>query len=721
MTVPLFSFVLYSHKVIGSIGLTLFLLSGTPCSSQPPDSIDYTMRHFTDDNGLPQNSIKSMVTDKDGFIWFTTENGLVRYDGQRFHIYDNTSLPVQSNRLGSFYPVNAIDTACCHSFFALSDRNDYLMIKNGTAVLEKTGLKDFLSRLPFQREYQEKKAVILQNLPGTVKPDTSYKRCIIPDENGGSFVCTPRQVAHYSGLKKEYELDFSCPDFYSLFRIGNALFQATSKGQFKKIESGVAGSVLLEGDILRDRFYQRGITRPDIFWNNADGKTFVYLQKKLYLLSRNAAGNLETKLILSGFDCRANNIVSLCYNEESRTLFAGSLSRGLYSFTSKQFRTLGIAGDERDNVYYAISAWGDSQVLTTQGNLLGSAQSIILPVMKKIGDADRYSMLIDRRGYIWSKTGDWVNKFDQQGKKILARWNFRGKVTQLYEGRDGIIWIATASMGLYQLDPLSDRAIPDSFQTNPMVQDISCLQEESDSILWVGTGRGLYRVHLQSRNVDTINGLQHFYIRSIYIPVKGETWATTYGAGFFLFSKNGLTSFPKDRDGYLNTAHCIAEDSLGYYWITTNKGLFQASRKELLDFSQGKQQSVFYLYHNRDEGFYTNEFNGGCQPCAVKLANGAIALPSLNGVVTFHPAGIKTILPDKKIFIDRIEADQVAMPLADTIRLSRGFRLLQIYCSTPYGGNEYNVNLQYALVKGGERPIWLPLDNFNKIIAQSLR
>src|SRR6185295_3125727 len=113
-----------------------------------------------------------------------------------------------------------------------------------------------------------------------------------------------------------------------------------------------------------------------------------------------------------------------------------------------------------------------------------------------------------------------------------------------------------------------------------------------------------------------------------------------------------------DRAGYLSVSHCIVEDSLGFFWISTNRGLFQVSKKDLLNYAQGNQQQVFYLYHDKEEGFYTNEFNGGCQPCAVKLANGYISLPSLNGIVWFAPAALNTILPDKNIFIDKIEIDQ---------------------------------------------------------------
>ncbi|WP_094486272.1 two-component regulator propeller domain-containing protein [Flavobacterium aurantiibacter] len=51
-----------------------------------------------DEAGLPQNSIKSIVPDKYGFLWLTTENGLVRYDGQEFKTFNSENQNFLNNR-----------------------------------------------------------------------------------------------------------------------------------------------------------------------------------------------------------------------------------------------------------------------------------------------------------------------------------------------------------------------------------------------------------------------------------------------------------------------------------------------------------------------------------------------------------------------------------------------------------------------------------------------
>lgn len=44
-------------------------------------------RHYTTDNGLPSNCVRDIMQDSRGFIWFATDGGLVRFDGQRFRVF----------------------------------------------------------------------------------------------------------------------------------------------------------------------------------------------------------------------------------------------------------------------------------------------------------------------------------------------------------------------------------------------------------------------------------------------------------------------------------------------------------------------------------------------------------------------------------------------------------------------------------------------------------
>src|SRR5690242_5140625 len=59
---------------------------------------------WTADNGLPQNIIRAICQAPDGYLWLATFNGLVRFDGVRFTIFNRSNTPgVVGNRFGSLF------------------------------------------------------------------------------------------------------------------------------------------------------------------------------------------------------------------------------------------------------------------------------------------------------------------------------------------------------------------------------------------------------------------------------------------------------------------------------------------------------------------------------------------------------------------------------------------------------------------------------------------
>ena len=50
------------------------------------------VRTITMNTGLPSNAVRSIVQDKNGFIWFGTDNGLCRYDGYQVQNFYNPQM-----------------------------------------------------------------------------------------------------------------------------------------------------------------------------------------------------------------------------------------------------------------------------------------------------------------------------------------------------------------------------------------------------------------------------------------------------------------------------------------------------------------------------------------------------------------------------------------------------------------------------------------------------
>ena len=60
--------------------------------------------HWTTDDGLPQNSVYSIVQTTDGYLWIVTLDGLVRFDGVKFKVFNKSNSPnFNNNRLQNVY------------------------------------------------------------------------------------------------------------------------------------------------------------------------------------------------------------------------------------------------------------------------------------------------------------------------------------------------------------------------------------------------------------------------------------------------------------------------------------------------------------------------------------------------------------------------------------------------------------------------------------------
>src|SRR5262245_33275184 len=89
-------------RVAFRIGLlsVVFALAPTALAQSGPYRID----HWTADSGLPQNSVLSILQTRDGYLWFTTLDGLVRYDGVRFKVFDKgNTAGIGSNRFNRLF------------------------------------------------------------------------------------------------------------------------------------------------------------------------------------------------------------------------------------------------------------------------------------------------------------------------------------------------------------------------------------------------------------------------------------------------------------------------------------------------------------------------------------------------------------------------------------------------------------------------------------------
>lgn len=663
-----------------------------------PDADDYTVKHFTDENGLPQNSVKFIAPDGEGFLWLATENGLVKFDGAGFTSFNNS-------RIRYIYPASGRK-----GLFARTEDGQEIRIRGGQTdtmpdAMPRSARYERLVNNDLSGTYP------VTGLPNLFAEIIEVDNYVLPTAAHAYFNISRDSVTYLENEQLQYGFSWRNCNPWNFFTMGGTLYNLLDDGRFLLFRRDIPQEVRLTGDIPDQPLMGR-----QLYWNYVAEQLFIYQDDKCYYITAGPEGTLHAKLVLKGADCEKNDIISVYYDPQQERVFLGSRSKGLYIFTKKQFHPLVSPGDA-DNVFYAQAPFGNDGIVTAQGiafDRQGNARR--LPLMQNIRKANRYSLLRDNDGNYWYKHGNTLYKYNSDITKILWQRSFGGDlVTQLYLGAENRLWIGTERGGLYHLDANAASPVPLLFSNK--VKDATYMMHETPNLLWVNTVNGLYRLQLSPVRIDTLPEFKDRYLRSLFIPMRGEVWITTYDKGIFLYRKGKLVSMPEDRLGYLKTAHCIATDDRGFYWITTNKGLFQVARKDLLAYADEKQRYVYYFYYGRHQGLLTNEFNGGCQPCALKLANGDLSLPSLDGLLRFTPDSIHPELPGGPLFISRAELDAKPVPAGDTINLPNNFVRLALQVSTPYFGDPYNLQLVYSM-EGGENKAWLPVEP-NGVIAFS--
>ena len=71
--------------------IVILLIPSISFSQLVTDSIKLNMETFTIKDGLSQGMVRSMIQDKEGYMWFATKDGLNKYDGYHVTVYRNDS------------------------------------------------------------------------------------------------------------------------------------------------------------------------------------------------------------------------------------------------------------------------------------------------------------------------------------------------------------------------------------------------------------------------------------------------------------------------------------------------------------------------------------------------------------------------------------------------------------------------------------------------------
>jgi signal transduction histidine kinase/ligand-binding sensor domain-containing protein len=542
--------------ILGSLSLSL------------GQSQSFTVLNYSVAEGMPSSEIYEVFQDTKGFLWFATDNGVVRFDGdeiQKFGVEQGLTDPVVFN----FFE----DANGCIWFKSFSGELAYF--ENGTI-----------------REYKYNKKIT--DLMTTGSPNFIYdavaKKLWFTFANMFGNIDSTGTVHREKIKGGDYILYKAVNDSYllGLYRI--------YPGMIKSIIIDKKAFAIKDTDTKTPLIPSCGIR-----WKN---KFYVTLKKDLYEYD-----GISVKKVFTG----PNVIISLS-RDAGDNLWIGYLHHGVHRFNSSDFSNgwapsflaklsvTKMLEDPEKGLWFTTLEHGAFYVPNQH------IQNFLLYPEGKIKNVLPYGatfLLADEAGGIYT--------FDSLTNKLVLQKKIGLAVLASFSHPNKNIWISFAS-GIYVLDPsLREKKIYPLLNANALVSDNEgivwaygshsikkfspagelILNQHldqryraihiQDSLLFLAARIGL---HIRNKKLDllqTPEAFSHYKISGFLKLTDKVLLITTIGSGFVLYDiqSQAYTSYNTQRNFIADNIYSVLKDGSSL-WFATNKGVARTEVEALL-------------------------------------------------------------------------------------------------------------------------------------------
>ena len=681
------------ERIKGLLFFAALLVISTAAAAET--HAQYQIKSWTTDDGLPQNTVSSIVQARDGYLWLATLDGLVRYDGVRFTVFNKNNSPgIASNRFTKI----------------VEDKNGDLWV--GTEESGITRRHDGVFRTFPVVENAASKPVwrVALNPAGNLVALTETG---LFEWNGDEFA----RIAPVAGETASSRIFWN--------RAG-AFFNIT--GQIlTRFENGRSSRFVLPGkaqETVRDPFYEDrrgtlwigtrtagllklvddrlttlpeksglpvGVVSPRM--EDRDGNLWATSDGGAVIVSPTGAVSRLTKA-----DGLSDDIIAAICEDREGGIWLGTLYRGLNraSRSAAAFYTTGdglaanivhpIFEDESGDVWLG----GNGLTRFHDGKFSRASDAA------KSFTNGATAIAQDKNGRLWF--GFWNGAYYLENgafADFTARFGMTPAIFDIHAAADGAVWFAS-NMGLfrYKDDIVTRLTVADGLVSD----NAKVIGESPDGTLWIGTYGGLSKLKDGVfTSFTTADGLSGDQIRAVYEDSDGAIWVGTYDSGLTRF-KNGKFTVYTSKDGLFNDGvFCILEDAAGNFWMNSNRGIYRLLKQQLNDFADGKINRIESIAYGKPDGLLETEGNGGQQPAGIVASDGKLWFPTQNGVAVIDPQNIKTNPIAPPVIIESIKVDNEAVNFGDSISIPPGKNNLEInYTGLSFIKPEL-VNFRYKL------------------------
>ncbi len=630
-------------------------------------SAQYYIDTWTTENGLPQNSITSLVQTHDGYLWFGTTDGLVRFDGVKFKVLNKAN----SEGLGS----NRISQV-------LEDRSGRLWVTTEDGRLM----------------YYQHGAFTVVLHPND--PQYWPRRNLVDDGHGSIlfYKIESRQTFQFrDGKLVLFEPSGMIPGTEILYADRSGGYWTLDGLDFHRVKDGrrQTFSTLPSGktkSVYEDRFGHYWLTTG---------------LKDIYRIADNRIERFESPVtgLWGCLEDKAGNLWFKTFNEgvvriEATDVYSGEL-------TAEKFRQFTDQDGMLNNIgrNLAVDREGGVWVGTEKGLHHFYLQTVEVYSKKDGLESDNvYPILEDRQGAIWF--GGWpfsLMKF-QNGRFSTAVGSSEfPHYSALCESRDGTIWVANDE-NVFYLQNETPVIFTPPIESGVVLKGVNVILQSLDGAMWFGSGNGLVRylagkfttftrgdglpdtfvvALIQARDgrlwVGTRggiaclengrfraftekDGLGSNYTRCLYEDTDGILWIGSYDGGLTRYQDGRLTRFTMFNGLHSNGVFCILEDSRGWFWMNSNQGIYRVRKQELNEFAEGKTKFLTSIAYGKKDGLINIEGNGGRQPAGFRGRDGKLWFPMAQGVAMIDPERVIINPLPPPVLIEEISIDRTPIP-----------------------------------------------------------
>jgi signal transduction histidine kinase/ligand-binding sensor domain-containing protein len=638
---------------------------------------------------LPQRTVNTLVQTRDGYLWLGTQDGLVRYDGLRFVVFDRGNTPALESQdvralledeagrlwIGTrgggllVYEAGVVrrvedpgwpdEVQAVHALCAGPDGSLWVGTRGAGLVRWQDGR---FERLGLDQELPADTLLPDTVLPDTLLPDTVLS--LLADAAGGLWVGTHSHgLYRWDGerLAAQAQERLAADSVLSLARDSEGtLWIGTRESGMLRWPNAPAGEPVAVPDSASAPIMSLLSDRDGNLWAGSYGQG-LYRTREGEIVALGPAEGLSSANVMSLLEDREGN------------LWAGTEGGGLDRLQVGTFRSFGtpeglgsdqvwtVLEDESGAIWIGTDDGGLSRLQNNTVTTLTSADGLGSDSVSALAAAPGGELWVGVRGAgLDLVRGDRISHLGaEQG---LAS----DTIFSMHRTADGDLWLATRSEGLVRRRGGSFEPVVHP-PTLPADVRIWAFAETPAGELLVATdGHGLavLRDGELSRSITTADGLSSDTLSAIHVGDDGALWLGTYGAGLNLVRGDTVHTFTVREGLFDDVILRILPDRAGHLWMSCNRGVFRVSVAELEAVAAGTLERVRAVAFGTADGMRSAECNGFLQPAGYAGRDGRLWFPTVEGAVVVDPRAIEANPVPPGVVIETATMDGEPLALA---------------------------------------------------------